>query len=185
MISNKNNLLAAHLHPNLIQRNRNRIKKSLTIKPSNILFNEYHPSSEQKIKRDLNRQSPLLIRRLRPAIENHSSSHLPSSDNHADQLQLSPRTFALNSKTTKFTQIFADKKTNSNTKSHLLKYSNTHYQSRMKKINSVPDLFISPRSINHNIEVFKKANIKDVVDECKFQKTKFVFIFVLFFIHRG
>jgi hypothetical protein len=59
----------------------------------------------------------------------------------------------------------------SRSKSHSLRHydSSHHHQTPIEKQNSISDLFISTKSTNNDIEIFKKTNIKDLVDECTFQ----------------
>lgn len=150
MITNRNNFLTTHFLPNLHQRHR--IHRSLTIKTPNLLSNEYHQSSQQKIQLDLHHESPLLIRSLRPINEEQISKN---------QLQLTPRTSTVHSK--------LDKKIFPHLKSHLLKHSNSHYQSRIEKSTSFSDLFISPRSIKNDFQIIEKTNMnKNPIDECKY-----------------
>ena len=48
-------------------------------------------------------------------------------------------------------------------RSHSLRHYPHH-----KVQNEKPHLYISSKSINYDLELFKKTNIKDLVDECKF-----------------
>ncbi|CAF1162191.1 unnamed protein product [Rotaria sp. Silwood1] len=100
MIFNTNNLVTAYLHPNnqlnSTQRQQYSIRRSkvLAMKTLNLLYTELNKSPtknnyQQKIKRDLDRQSPILIRRHCSKLEN-LSPHQESSDVHnifGNQLQ--------------------------------------------------------------------------------------------------
>jgi len=51
-------------------------------------------------------------------------------------------------------------------------HSKSHYQSSPnKKKNFISDLFISSKLINNDTEIFKKTNVKDLIDACKFYKS--------------
>ncbi len=47
-------------------------------------------------------------------------------------------------------------------------HSKSHYQSPNEKKNSISNLFISSKLINNDTEIFKKTNVKDLIDACKF-----------------
>ncbi|CAF2585515.1 unnamed protein product [Rotaria sp. Silwood2] len=101
MIFNTNNLVTAYLRSNnqsnSIKRQQysTRQSKVLTMKTLNLLYTELNESSiknnhQIKIKRDLDQQSPILIRRLCPKLENLSSHQQPFDINDAFGNKLQP-----------------------------------------------------------------------------------------------
>jgi hypothetical protein len=70
-------------------------------------------------------------------------------------------------------------------KSLFSKRTNTHNLSSNEKKSFTPDLFITPRMINIDDEIFKKVTVKDLVDECKFSPKKKTKQFCSFRLSQG
>jgi len=110
MLYSRSNLLTAYFQPN-------NQSNSTPRQRSNLLFTELH--NQQKTKRDIDRQSPVTIRRYRPTIENLSSYQQSSDviDVFGNQVQLtlpphsisqhkSPRSFSLHKKFLNYSKSF-------------------------------------------------------------------------------
>ncbi|CAF0983505.1 unnamed protein product [Rotaria sordida] len=229
VIFNTNNLATADLHSNKqlnsIQRQQysTRQSKVLTMKTINLLYTELNQPSinnnhQHKIKQNLHRQLPILIRRHYPKLENLFLHQQPSDVNGVFGNQLQPtlpsqstfrnkssRRFSLNQKSLNYSKTISESTIKHNTyntkllhplqipiwtpvlqekeithtrilrsKTHLLKHSSNHnHQLKQGKINlngkqiSIPELYITSRSTNHHLEILNKTNIKDLIDECK------------------
>ena len=136
------------------------------------IFNfEFQDSTTKKIKRDLNRRSPIIIRRQRATVENHSPDTQIKTFQTCKSISKHSQSFRVPIWTPKLNDFQQAPLKVNRSRSFAIKPRCQQTCSKEKKcLSANQELFISPRILNQNIETIKKANF----DDCKFN-----FFFIL------